>query len=258
MQRALASRSGHTAAQHVHALTASSRARRGGALGTADAALRPLIMWLDVRGSRVSGVMLLLGAVAIVAGCGAARQDAHEAKGKFPVRVLSASFPAHQSIAKPATFELRVQNTGTHTVPNIAVTVDSFSYASTFAGLASPQRPIWVIEEGPGSQPSQPVESEQISPPGGGQTAYVNTWAVGPLAPESSQVFEWHVMPVKPGRYTVHYTIGAGLAGKARAVTSSGGAVVGELTADIAARPPARHVNPATGRVEPGQFPKHP
>ena len=202
-------------------------------------------------------MVLALVATVLAAGCGAARQDAREARGEFPVQVLGTSFPARQVISKPATFELRVQNTGSRTLPNIAVTLDSFSYASNFPALAARQRPVWVIEEGPGPQPSTPVESESVSPPGGGQTAYVNTWALGPLAPGSSQTFEWHVVPVKPGRYTVHYTVSAGLAGKARAVASSGG-VTGALTADIAGAPPARHVNPATGAVEPGQFPKVP
>jgi len=202
--------------------------------------------------------VLALGAAVLAAGCGAARQDAREAKGEFPVQVLAATFPARQSIAKPATFELRVQNTGKRALPNIAVTVDSFSFASTFRRLASSQRPIWVIEEGPGAQPGSPVESESVSAPGGGQTAYVNTWALGPLAAESTQTFEWHVVPVKSGTYTVHYRIAAGLAGKAKAVSSSGAAVTGALTASIAPKPGARHVNPVTGRVEPGQFPKKP
>ncbi len=211
-----------------------------------------------MRGRRVSGVVLALAATALAAGCGAARQDAHEAKGEFPLQVLGASFPARQSIAKPATFELRVENTGRHTVPNIAVTVDAFSYTSSYPRLASSQRPVWVIEEGPGAQPSSPVESESVSPPGGGQTAYVNTWALGPLAPGSSQTFEWHVVPVKAGTYTVHYALAAGLAGKARAVASSSGAISGALTASIASKPGTRHVNPASGLVEPGQFPKLP
>jgi hypothetical protein len=202
--------------------------------------------------------VLALGAAVLAAGCGAARQDAREAKGEFPVQVLAATFPARQSIAKPATFELRVQNTGKRALPSIAVTVDSFSFASSFPRLASSQRPIWVIEEGPGAQPGSPVESESVSPPGGGQTAYVNTWALGPLAAESTQTFEWHVVPVKSGKYTVHYRVAAGLAGKAKAVTSSGAAVTGALTATIAPKPGARHVNPVTGRVEPGQFPKKP
>jgi hypothetical protein len=86
----------------------------------------------------------------------------------------------------------------------------------------------------------------------------VSTWALGPLAPESSQTFEWRVIPVKAGSYTVHYTVAAGLAGKAKAVAQSGEAVVGALTADIASAPPARHVNPSTGEVAAGEFPKYP
>jgi hypothetical protein len=203
-------------------------------------------------------VALALGATALAAGCGAARQDAHEVKAEFPVQVRSASFPARQSIAKPETFELRLQNTGTRAVPNIAVTLDSFSYVSNYARLAERQRPVWVIEQGPGAQPSVPVESESVSPPGGGQTAYVHTWALGPLAPGSSQTFAWHVVPVKPGTHTLRYIVAAGLAGKAKAVSASGGAVTGTLTADVAPKPGARHVNPATGRVESGEFPKSP
>jgi hypothetical protein len=204
-------------------------------------------------------VLLGAGVVLLAAGCGShARQDAHEAKASYTVRVLAAKFPSRQSIAKPATFELRVQNTSSHAVPNVAVTLDSFLYTSAYPRLAVRKRPVWVIEEGPGSQPSEPVESQAVSPPGGGQTAYVSTWALGPLAPESSQVFEWHVIPVKAGSYTVHYTVAAGLAGKAKAVTSSGNAVTGALTAAIASVPGARHVNPTTGRVETGEFPKSP
>lgn len=202
--------------------------------------------------------MLALGATALAAGCGAARQDAHEARGEFPLHVLSAIFPARQSIAKPATLELRVQNKGAHTIPNIAVTVDSFAYASTYPRLASTQRPVWVIEEGPGPRAPVPVESQAVSPPGGAQSAYVNTWALGPLAPGSSQTFEWRVVPVRSGTFTVHYALAAGLAGKAKAVAAAGGSISGTLTAVVAPKPHARHVNPATGRVEPGAFPKIP
>ena len=203
---------------------------------------------------------MLSASVALVAGgCGShARQDAHEASGHFTIQVLGASFPARQAIAKPATFELRVRNAGTQTVPNIAVTLDSFSYKSSYPALAVALRPVWVIEQGPGGTPNQPVESQAVSPPGAAQTAYVSTWALGSLAPESSQTFEWQVIPVKSGTYTVHYTVAAGLAGKAKAQLASGGGVVGALSADIAPVPAARHVDPRTGNVVEGQFPKIP
>jgi hypothetical protein len=205
-------------------------------------------------------VLLSASVAVLAAGCGSkARQDAHEASGKFEVEVLKASFPAHQAIAKPALFELRVRNAGKSTVPNIAVTLNSFSYKSSYPTLAENLRPVWVVEQGPGpTAPGTPVESESVSPPGGAQTAYVSTWALGSLGPESSQTFDWRVMPVKSGKYTVHYVVAAGLAGKARAQKSSGGAVNGALTADVAPAPAPRHVNPSTGKVAPGLYPATP
>jgi hypothetical protein len=197
-------------------------------------------------------------AAALASGCGASRQDKHEPNGSFAVKVLSAHFARSQSIAKPETFELRVQNTGTRTLPNIAITLDSFAYTSNYPKLAVAKRPVWAIEEGPGGQPAAPVQSQEISPPGNGQTAYLSTWALGPLGPEAAETFEWHVIPVKAGTYTVHYTVAAGLAGKAKAVLQSEAAVTGGLTATIAPAPPLVHVNPKTGKVETGQFPKSP
>jgi hypothetical protein len=60
---------------------------------------------------------------------------------------------------------------------------------------------------------------------------------------------------VKAGTYTVHYTVAAGLAGKAKTQLPSGGPVEGQLTASIAPIPPSRHVDPRTGRVVPGTYP---
>ncbi len=201
-----------------------------------------------------------LGACAIViAGCGSGkRQDANEPAGTFTMKVLHASFPSAQSIARPARFALEIENSGSSTVPNVAVTIDSFDYTSTYPELAADKRPAWAIEQGPGTIASPPVESEQVSPPGGGQTAYVNTWALGALAPGKTRTFAWRVVPVKAGSYTVHYTVAAGLSGKAKARLSTGAPVQGQFAVDIASAPKVTHVNPATGRVEVGQFPASP
>ncbi len=209
-----------------------------------------------MRGSHASIAVLLVGACAALAGgCGGGtRQDAHEADATFTVAVVGHSFPAVQAVARPATMTLRVRNTGAATIPNIAVTVDSFSYVSNFPDLASSKRPIWVVEQGPGAVPKRPVQSQAISPPGGGQTAYVNTWALGSLAPGHTQTFSWRVTPVKSGLYTVHYTIAAGLAGRSRARLASGAIPHGHFKVAIAPRPPATHVNPETGQVEPGGY----
>ncbi len=193
--------------------------------------------------------------MALAAGCGGGtRQDAHEPDATFTVAVVHSSFPAVQAIARPATMTLSVHNKSTATMPNVAVTIDSLGYVSNLPELASSKRPIWVVERGPGAVPKRPVQSQAISAPGGGQTAYVNTWALGPLPPGHTQTFTWLVTPVKSGLYTVHYTIAAGLTGRSRARLADGSIPHGHFKVAIAPRPPARHVNPETGQVEPGRY----
>ena len=120
----------------------------------------------------MSTVVLLAGACSAlaVAGCGGgARQDADEPDKTFTVAIVHASFPAEQSIVRPAVMTLAVRNTSAATMPNVAVTVDSFDYASDYPNLASNKRPIWVIEQGPGAISSYPVQSQVVSPPGVGR-----------------------------------------------------------------------------------------
>jgi hypothetical protein len=195
-----------------------------------------------------------LAVALLAAGCGGTRQDAHEPAQLYRMQVLAASFQPKQWVAKPTTMGLLVRNNGLRTVPNVAVTVDSFSYASNFPELAARKRPIWVIEQGPGRNAHPPVESVEVSKPGNAQTAYVNTWALGPLPPRSTALFRWVVVPVKPGSYTVHYRVAAGLAGKAKAI-SLRGPLAGRFDVLIAPKPPSRHVDPNTGKVVPGPAP---
>jgi hypothetical protein len=207
-----------------------------------------------VLGSLLAGACVALAA----AGCGAARQDAHEAERSYPMEVVKSSFAPSQSIARPTDFVLQVRNAGSHTAPNVAVSIDSFNYVENYPNLAASQRPVWVIERGPGPVSKVPVESAVVSPPSNAATTYVNTWTLGPLAAGQTQTYRWRVTPVKAGVHTVRYTIAAGLTGKARAQLASGRPVQGQLTADVAPSPPARHVDPATGQVVPGEFPAVP
>ncbi len=198
-------------------------------------------------------------ALATLAGCGGgSAQDAHEKSATYHVQVVAAHFPAKQAVARQTRMELLVRNTGTTAVPDLAITVNSFDYASNYPELAADKRPIWVIEQGPGVIAKPPVESQEVSPPGGGQTAYVNTWALGPLPAGKTTAFIWKVVPVKSGQHTVTYTVSAGLAGKAKAELKSGGAVTGRFTAQIASAPPATYVDPTTGKVVAGAYPATP
>lgn len=191
--------------------------------------------------------------VLLLAGCGGgSRQDAGEKSATYQMKVLAASFPARQSVARPTRMTLLVRNTGSSTVPNVAITVDSFNYTSDYPGLAADKRPVWAIEQGPGPIARPPVETQEVSTPGGAETAYVNTWALGPLPAGGTRLFSWKVVPVKPGLHTVTYTVAAGLAGKARARLASGGAVAGRFNVEIAGAPAVTHVDPLTGRVVDG------
>jgi hypothetical protein len=206
----------------------------------------------------LSGVSLVVcGAMLCVlaSGCGEAQRNAREAKGLYTVEVVRARFPAKQAIARDTRLALVVRNAGTSTIPNVAVTVDSFSYASTYPRLSASQRPVWIVNTGPGIVPTRPVQTQEVNPPGGGETAFVNTWALGALAPGKSRVFVWKVTPLKAGVHVIHYTVSAGLDGTAHTQLAGGGRPRGTFVARIAPAPPPKHVNPETGRVVPGPNP---
>ena len=210
--------------------------------------------------------MVITGACSglLFSGCGGGSEQTHgEAKRNYKMRISAATFPTKQSIAKPAELRVEVLNEADRTVPNLAITVDAFSYVEKYPELAASKRPIWVVEQGPGALPKLPVQSQAVSPPGGAQTVYINTWALGPLKAKATQTFTWKVVPVKAGAHSVHLTVSAGLAGNARATLAGrsaigGGAVTRSFSAQIAPSPPSRHVDPTTGRVISGLFPASP
>jgi hypothetical protein len=189
------------------------------------------------------------------AGCGGSSpQDASEPKGSFTVQVTHASFPTEQAVARRTQMVLDVRNTSTRTLPDVTVAVTSFDYLSDYPHLASRERPVWVVNEGPGQIAKPPVETVQVDPPGSGTTANYNIWALGPLAPGATRSFVWHVSPVKPGVHRVAYRVYAGLNGKAKAELADGAPPIGSFNVDIADRPPPTHVDPATGKVVPGPY----
>ena len=60
---------------------------------------------------------------------------------------------------------------------------------------------------------------------------------------------------MKPGLHIVHFTVAAGLAGKARAQLANGAPATGHFTVDIAPKPPPSHVDPETGQIVAGSYP---
>ena len=211
---------------------------------------------VKVRGKAASAVALGAAAVAIASGCGESQQNAAEKQTQYRVDVVAASFPRRQYVARQEKLVITIRNAGSETVPSPAISIRSFSYHSSFPELADPLRPVWVVEKGPGPGASQPpVSTQEVSQPGGAQTAYVSTWTLGPLKSGAQQTYTWEVVPVKPGIWAVTYEVAAGLGGNAKAISASGGPVSGRLAVHIARKPPLTHVNPRTGLVEEGTLP---
>ena len=186
--------------------------------------------------------MALAVGLLAVAGCGGTRQDADEPSGTFNVDVAQASFPTEQRLAGQAEMRIIVRNPGPKAVPNVAVTIEgadgaapaqAFGEASKQAGLSDASRPVWIVDAGPG-----------------GETAYVNTWALGRLPAGAQRTFVWRVTPVVPGTHTVRYRIAAGLNGKAKAAVSGGGAPTGSFRITISRRPAGVRVD-RNGDVSP-------
>jgi hypothetical protein len=165
----------------------------------------------------------LAGACALsLAACGGGeRQDENEPEGKFKVEVVKAEFPTKQKLAKRSDLVITVRNAETEkTIPNIAVTVRGFDVQLDNDKLADPKRPVFVINGRPRDIGTFP-ESKDAAPEGG-ETAYVDTWALGPLKAGKQKTFRWNVTAVRPGPYRLRYRVAAGLDGKADAVGAGG------------------------------------
>jgi hypothetical protein len=185
---------------------------------------------------------------------GGDRQDANEPRGNFTVEVTRASFPAAQKLAEQSRMTITVRNTGGERVPNLVVTLrsgrpgasasggtgsssqDAFGYRSSEPGVADPTRPTWIIDRGP--------DQLQREGPGGAVTAYVNTWALGPLERDKTKSFTWDVTPVRAGTHAIDWRVSAGLDGKAIAKLQSGRIPEGSFTVSISDKPAQSTVGP--------------
>jgi hypothetical protein len=167
-----------------------------------------------------AATVVCAGALAFSACGGGTRQDENEPKGKFEVQVVRASFPEKQKLAKRSILEIAVKNVDTKKIPNIAVTLHGFDRRKPDPELADPARPVFVIN---GRRKSfGGIPDAQEAGPEGGQTAYVDTWTLGPMKAGETKVFQWDVTAVQAGPYRLTYSVSAGLDGKAKAVLASG------------------------------------
>ena len=119
---------------------------------------------------------------------------------------------------------------------------EGLNYRATQPGLSDPERPRFALNGIPRQIGGFP-EAKDTSP-AGCDTAYVNTWACGPLKPGREATFVWTVTPVKAGPFTVSWRVAAGLNGKAKAVATGGGAPTGSFSGSVSrAAPKVRIAN---------------
>jgi hypothetical protein len=176
--------------------------------------------WYVRRALRRFGVATVC--LLAIAGCGGGeRQDENEREGNFPVEVVEAKFPESQKLAKSSDLVVTVRNAGESTIPNIAMTVNGFDERKTDPDLADPNRPVFALN-GVQVEIAGFPEAKDAAPRGC-DTAYVNTWACGPLRPNQQKTFRWSVTAVQAGDFKVRWRVAAGLDGKAKAVAMGGG-----------------------------------
>ncbi len=222
-----------------------------------------------------------LAAVIVVAGCGSGSpQNAKAPSGRFPVQV-TASFPASQRLAEHTHMVVRVTNTGTKAIPDVAVTICNVTckypslpgegtsvaafatcvgapghqclQAAQSMGVANRSRPVWVIEQTPGACSGASGYSCQNGGAGADAATQSNTWQRGsPLKPGGTAVFDWKLAAVNPGTYTVAWEVSGDLYGNAKAVLSDGSIPRGTIPVTIARAPSQTYVNDA------GQIVKQP
>ena len=177
----------------------------------------------------------------MLAACGSEpRQDESEPKGNFKVEVTRASFPEQQKLAKRSDLVITVRNAGNKTIPNMAVTLDGFDKRVDNPELADPSRPIFVVNGRPQSIGGFPEAKEAA--PSGGETALVNTWALGRVKAGHEKTFKWTVTAVKAGSFHIKYKVAAGLQGKAKAVGPDGAEPRGSFNGTVSDTAPQSRV----------------
>lgn len=181
---------------------------------------------------------LLAGLSLAVAACGGGESSgSSEPADTYSVKVTSASFPGHQHIGSTSLMKLGIRNTGTKTLPALIVNVSiagkegqtstlPFAIHDPQPELAQPDRPVWVLA-------ARYPRFAGSSKPAGAETSNQKTFDFGPLKPGRTANLVWKLSAVRAGRWTVLYSVDAGLSAEVKAKTTGGVRPGGSFTAQI-------------------------
>lgn len=181
------------------------------------------------------------------------------AGGPFRVKVTAADFPTRQRLGETSLLRIGVRNAGEETLPGLTVSVSvggergrasslPFGIRTAEAGLAQPDRPVWVLSE----KYPRLAGSDQSA---GAENASRKTFDFGPLKAGESTEAVWRLTAVRTGSYGLLYEIGAGLGGEAKAESEAGVEAGGSFAVRISEVPPETIVTDSgeVVEVEPGR-----
>jgi hypothetical protein len=206
---------------------------------------------LRVAAVGVAGAAL----AALLAACGStdpAPNAEVEARHTYHLAVVRAELPTKQQLGQTSLLRIRVRNTGSSTVPAVAITPSiagkegedstlAFGVRDPQPGLSFPDRPVWVLAQG---YPRRGGSSE----PAGAETSGGKTFDFGALKAGEATEGVWKLSAVRTGRYTLKYTVGGSLGGAAKTVSAGGGRPGGSFDVTISSRVPDTEVTDS-GRV---------
>lgn len=180
--------------------------------------------------------LLALTVAPAAAGCGGDDQNqfAGEKTGDYRVQVIQSSFQRTQTVAGTYDLVIAARNTGDETIPALSATVNlpgmgstlAFAYRDRQQGLATSQRPVWVLEEG------YPKLAGTVGR-GGAESANARTFNFGEVGPGDTANMVWRVTALKPGRVKLAWELSAGLGVGVNAVDAEGERPAGTLPVRI-------------------------
>jgi hypothetical protein len=195
-----------------------------------------------IRAIATGGIIAALALFLVACGDEESSSGANETAGTYRVKVVTAEFPAEQRLGETTLLRLGVRNAGREALPALTVTISvggeegqtsalPFGYRDPSPEIAQPDRPVWALAAG---YPKVNGSSERA----GAETSSPKTFAFGPLKPGATTEAVWKLSAVRTGNYEIHYGIGGGLGGAAKAEASPGTQAGGSFTTTISEEPP--------------------
>ena len=133
-------------------------------------------------------------------------QDAHEPKGSFAVHVTKAlaSPRSSRSRVRPA-WSCRCATPARRRCRTSPSRSTPSTTRATIPNWPPNKRPIWVVEHRPRRAPAPPGRERDESAPRRWPDGLREHLGARRARARAHRQFVWQVMPVKAGRYTVHY-----------------------------------------------------